>query len=179
MKKNKDEWKAGQKAPDFTLPNQEGREVSLKDFHGKWVVLYFYPKDGTPGCSLEAAEFSRDMDEFKKLNAVVLGASPDPTKSHRNFIQKQGLKVELLSDPELRTLQAYGVWQKKKMAGREYMGVVRSTFLMDPDGKIARVWSSVKAKGHAEEVRKELSEIAGIFPAAADFENALKKKSKI
>lgn len=166
--KNTDSWKAGQKAPGFTLPNQEGRDIALKDFHGKWVVLYFYPKDNTPGCSLEAAEFSRDIEEFRKLNAVVLGVSPDSTKSHLNFIQKQGLKVELLSDPEHRTLQAYGVWQKKKMAGREYMGVVRSTFLIDPDGKIARVWSSVKAKGHSEEVRKALP---GIYGALAGQES--------
>lgn len=159
--KDIDGWKVGQKAPDFTLPDQEGKEVALKDFHGKWVVLYFYPKDNTPGCSLEAAEFSREIEEFKKLNAVVLGTSPDSTKSHRNFILKQGLRVELLSDPGHGTLQAYGVWQRKKMAGREYMGVLRSTFLIDPHGKIARVWPNVKAKGHSEEVRKALSEIIG------------------
>lgn len=148
--------KEGDKAPDFCLPDQNNKEVCLKDFKGKWVVLYFYPKDNTSGCTMEAMDFSQNLDEFKKMHAVILGVSPDSTKSHVNFMQKHKLTVTLLSDSEHQVLEKYGVWQKKKMYGREYYGVVRTTFLIDPEGKIAHIWEKVKVKGHAEEVKCEL-----------------------
>ncbi len=144
--------KAGDIAPTFTLNNAESKPVSLSDFAGRWVVLYFYPKDNTSGCTKEAQAFSSLLSEFQKQNAVVIGISPDSEASHARFIEKHGLTVELLSDPDKEVCNLYGVWQKKKMAGREYMGVVRSTFLIDPEGKIIRVWEKVRVNGHAEEV---------------------------
>lgn len=148
--------KEGNKAPDFCLPDQNNKEVCLKDFKGRWIVLYFYPKDNTSGCTMEAIDFSQSLNDFEKMNAVILGVSPDSTKSHVNFVQKHNLTVTLLSDSEHQVLEKYGVWQIKRMYGREYYGVVRATFLIDPDGKIAHVWSKVKVKGHAEEVKCEL-----------------------
>ena len=146
----------GQSAPDFCLPDQDGKEVCLKDLRGKWVVLYFYPKDQTSGCTLEAQDFTRHLEEFEKLGAVVLGVSPDSVESHRRFREKQGLRVTLLSDPERKVIQAYGAWGKKKMGGREYYGVIRSTFLIDPEGRIAALWPKVRVKGHVEEVLETL-----------------------
>ncbi|KAA0006504.1 MAG: peroxiredoxin, partial [Thermoplasmata archaeon] len=130
----------------------------LKDFRGKWVVLYFYPKDNTTGCTKEAKDFSQYIEEFEKLNAVVIGISPDSIESHKKFKEKHGLKVILLSDESKETLQKYGVWQLKKMYGRSYYGVVRSTFLIDPDGNIVYEWKRVKVKGHVEDVLKKLKE---------------------
>ena len=153
------ELNVGDNAPDFCLPDQNENTVCLKDFKGKWVVLYFYPKDNTTGCTREAIDFTEHLHEFEKLNAVVLGVSPDSVKSHQNFVKKHNLKVTLLSDPEHKVLQAYGVWQLKKMYGREYYGVVRSTFIIDPDGKIAHIWRKVKVKGHVEEVKRVLEEL--------------------
>jgi peroxiredoxin Q/BCP len=149
--------KAGTKAPAFTLPNQNDEKVKLSDFKGQWVVLYFYPKDNTPGCTTEACEFTSGVPAFDKLNAVVLGVSPDSTRSHQNFIAKYDLKFPLLSDPEHTVLEKYGVWQLKKNYGKEYYGVSRTTFLIDPQGKIAKVWEKVKAAGHAEAVKEELA----------------------
>jgi thioredoxin-dependent peroxiredoxin len=150
----------GSKAPAFSLENQDGKKVSLKDFEGKWVVLYFYPKDNTPGCTTEACEFTDTMPNFKKLKAVILGVSPDSVKSHQNFIAKQNLGITLLSDPDHRILEKYGVWQLKKNYGREYYGVVRTTFLINPNSRIEHIWEKVKAKGHAEAVQDFLAEAA-------------------
>jgi len=142
----------GSLAPDFTLKNADGQELSLKQFRGKWVVLYFYPKDNTPGCTTEALDFTALKEEFENANAVILGISPDTCESHQKFMQKHHLNIILLSDPEHTVLNKYGVWQLKKRYGREYMGVVRTTFLIDPEGGIRHVWHNVKVKGHAAEV---------------------------
>ena len=139
-------------APDFSLPDQNGTLTSLKDAKSKWLVLYFYPKDDTPGCTIEAIDFTKLASAFTKAGAIVWGVSPDSGKSHCGFIEKHGLGITLLSDVEKEVLALYGAWGKKKFMGREYMGVVRSTFLIDPVGKIAQVWRDVAVKGHAEEV---------------------------
>jgi len=151
----------GQKAPDFCLPNQDSEEICLRDLRGSWVVLYFYPKDNTPGCTTEALDFSAHLSEFEVLGATVLGVSPDSIKKHQNFIAKKELKVTLLSDEDKEVLEKYGVWQLKKNYGREYMGVVRTTYLIDPDGTIAYVWPKVRVKGHVEAVREKLEELTG------------------
>lgn len=148
----------GNKAPLFTLFNHQGEKISLSSFKGQWVVLYFYPKDNTPGCTVEAIEFTAAAPAFAKLNAVILGVSPDSPKSHCSFIEKQKLGISLLSDPDHVALESYGAWQLKKNYGKDYMGVVRSTFLIDPQGKIAHVWPKVSVKGHVEEVRRVLKE---------------------
>lgn len=147
----------GSPAPDFCLPDQDGQEVCLHDLRGRWVVLYFYPKDNTSGCTLEAIQFTQHLDAFEARGATVIGVSPDPPQSHRRFAEKHGLRVRLLSDPEHRVLEQYGVWQKKQRFGREYWGVVRTTFLIDPEGRIAWVWPNVKVQGHAEEVLAKLT----------------------
>ena len=144
--------KPGRPAPDFSLPEMNGKEVSLGNFKGRWVVLYFYPKDDTPGCTIEAIDFSALQKQFSKEGAVILGISPDPTKSHCSFTQKHDLSIILLSDPEKEVLQKYNAWGKKKFMGREYMGVLRTTLLIDPKGTIRQVWENVKVKGHAQEV---------------------------
>jgi peroxiredoxin Q/BCP len=149
----------GQKAHDFCLPNQDEVEICLKDLKGKWVVLYFYPKDNTPGCTTEAKDFTEHLKEFEELDAVVLGVSPQDCESHRKFIQKQGLKVTLLCDTDKEVLRAYGAWGKKKMYGKEYEGVIRTTLLIDPDGKIAYIWPKVRVKGHVEQVKEKLKEL--------------------
>lgn len=146
-------------APAFTLPNQDEVEIGLRDLEGKWVVLYFYPKDNTPGCTTEACDFTASIPVFDELDAVVLGVSPDSPKKHRNFIEKQNLEITLLSDENQEVCKAYGVWQMKKMCGKEYMGVVRSTFIISPEGKIKALWESVKVKGHVEEVKAKLSSL--------------------
>ena len=151
----------GEKAPQFCLPNQDSEEVCLRDLQGSWVVLYFYPKDNTPGCTTEALDFTAHLNDFQALGATVLGVSPDSVRKHQNFIAKKELKVTLLADEEKEVCQAYGVWQLKKNYGREYMGVVRSTFIIDPDGKIAEKWEKVRVKGHVEEVLNKLRELVG------------------
>ncbi len=151
----------GQKAPDFCLPNQDETEICLRDLKGKWVVLYFYPKDNTPGCTTEALDFTERLEDFEKLDAVVLGVSPDSPKKHRNFIEKKNLKITLLSDENKEVLEKYGVWQLKKMCGREYMGVVRTTYLIDPQGNVAYRWDKVRVKGHAQKVEEKLKELEG------------------
>ena len=152
---------AGSKAPAFTLPDEDDRSVRLADFRGRWVVLYFYPKDDTPGCTTEACEFTDGIKKFDKLGATVLGVSPDSPESHRKFISKHGLGLTLLSDPGHRVMEKYGAWGVKKMYGRESMGVIRSTFLIDPKGRLAHIWPRVKAAGHAEKVREKLAELSG------------------
>ncbi len=154
-----EQLEAGSKAPGFVLMNSEEKPVSLSDFRGKWLVLYFYPKDNTPGCTTEALDFTALKNRFDNAGAKVVGVSPDSCKRHRNFIEKKGLTVELLCDPEHQALNAYGVWQLKKNYGREYFGVVRTTFLIDPEGKIERIWPKVRVKGHAETVLNTLLEI--------------------
>ncbi|MFT7824745.1 MAG: thioredoxin-dependent thiol peroxidase [Sulfurimonas sp.] len=151
----------GQKAPEFCLPNQDEEEVCLRDIQGKWIVLYFYPKDNTPGCTTEACDFTEAMPDFDGLDAMILGVSPDSSKKHRNFIKKKELGITLLADEEKELCKAYGVWQLKKNYGKEYMGVVRSTFLIDPEGKIAAAWDKVRVKGHVDTVKEKLVELQG------------------
>lgn len=148
-----------EKAPLFCLPNQDDVEICLRDLKGKWVVLYFYPKDNTPGCTTQACDFTENILAFEDLDAVILGVSPDSPKKHRNFIAKKDLKITLLSDEEKKILQQYGVWQLKKMYGREYLGVVRTTYLIDPDGTVAYRWDKVRVKGHIEAVKAKLKEL--------------------
>ena len=146
----------GDKAPEFEALNQDGIKVALKDFVGKNVVLYFYPKDNTPGCTTEACEFSANYDQFIKNDTVIIGVSPDSVKSHAGFIAKQNLKHILLSDEDKEISKLYGVWQVKKNYGKEYLGIVRSTFVIGKDGKIAKIYKSVKAKDHAAKVLADL-----------------------
>ncbi|MFN4206106.1 MAG: thioredoxin-dependent thiol peroxidase [Agrobacterium albertimagni] len=145
---------AGDMAPDFSLPRNGGGTVSLSDFAGKPVILYFYPKDDTSGCTTEAVDFSGLTEEFAKLGATVIGVSPDSVKSHDKFAAKHNLSVVLAADEEHKALEAYGVWKEKSMYGKTYMGVERSTFLIDKSGKVAEVWRKVKVPGHAEAVLK-------------------------
>jgi len=149
----------GTKAPEFCLPNQDENEVCLRDIKGKWIVLYFYPKDNTPGCTTEACDFTLNVPAFEELDAVILGVSPDSPKKHRNFIEKKELDITLLSDEDKKLCEEYGVWQLKKMCGKEYMGVVRTTFLINPEGDIAEIWNKVRVKGHVDKVKERLAEL--------------------
>jgi peroxiredoxin Q/BCP len=149
----------GKKAPSFTLLDQDDQKVKLGDLEGRWVVLYFYPKDDTPGCTVEACDFTAGLKDFEKLDATVVGCSPDSTERHRKFIAKYKLKLRLLSDPEHEVLEKYGAWGEKNMYGRKSMGVIRSTVIIDPAGKVARHWPKVKAAGHADEVQAALKEL--------------------
>ncbi|CAD7044952.1 peroxiredoxin [Pseudorhizobium endolithicum] len=146
----------GDSAPDFTLPRDGGGTVALRDFRGRDVVLYFYPKDDTTGCTAEAVAFTALLPQFEDAGAVVIGISPDPVAKHDKFAAKHGLRVVLASDEEKEVSQAYGVWVQKSMYGRTYMGVERSTFLIGKDGRIRNVWPKVKVAGHAEEVLRYL-----------------------
>lgn len=148
----------GTKAPDFTLKDQNGNDVRLSDFAGKKVILYFYPKDNTSGCTKQACAFAQHDEALRGLNAVVIGVSKDSVKSHLGFAAKYNLPFTLLSDPELQAIQAYGVWQEKKMCGKVSMGVVRTTYLIDEEGTILRVMEKVKPDTNAEEILKLLSE---------------------
>ena len=152
--------KEGSKAPDFKLSASNGTEISLKNFKDKsYVVLYFYPKDDTPGCTVEACQFRDSIKKIESTDAVVLGVSPDGVDSHNKFIQKFKLPFILLSDPEKEVCKSYGVWVKKSMYGREYMGVARTTFIIGKGGKIEKIFEKVKPEGHAEEV---LSSLRGV-----------------
>jgi len=142
----------GQKAPDFNLLDENGENMSLSTFKGKNIVLYFYPKDDTPGCTKESIAFSELKDEFEANNTVILGASKDSVQKHQNFIKKHDLTVKLLVDDEGKLCEDYTVWVMKKLYGREYMGIERATFLIGADGNIKNIWRKVKVKGHAEEV---------------------------
>jgi peroxiredoxin Q/BCP len=142
----------GDKAPDFSLPDDSGGAIALKSFSGKKLVLYFYPKDDTSGCTSEAIAFNGLRGEFEKAGAAILGASPDSAASHKKFKTKHDLRFPLASDETKAMLEAYGVWVEKSMYGRKYMGVERTTLLIGPDGKIARIWNKVKVPGHAEAV---------------------------
>lgn len=147
---------AGNTAPDFRLPDQDGAVHSLKDERGRWVLLYFYPKDMTPGCTKEACAVRDTFPSFEKLNAVVWGVSADSVESHKKFAESYNLRFPLLADTEKKAIAAYGVWQEKNMMGRKYMGIVRSSFLIDPEGNIAKVYEKVKPELHAEEVLSDL-----------------------
>jgi peroxiredoxin Q/BCP len=149
----------GQPAPNFSAINQDGNQVNLSDFSAQWLVLYFYPKDDTPGCTTEAKDFTELSPEFSKLGAKIIGVSTDSVKSHCKFISKHNLSITLLSDPEHQLAETYGIWQLKKFMGKEYMGIVRSTFLISPGGNIAYVWGNVKTKGHAQAVLIKLQEL--------------------
>ena len=142
----------GTKAPDFTLKNQEGQEVSLSQFAGKRVVLYFYPRDNTPGCTRQACGFAQNYEGFTQRDVVVIGVSKDSVASHLKFVQKYELPFVLLSDPDLEAIQAYGVWQEKKLYGKVSMGVVRTTYVIDPQGVIEKVMPKVKPDTHAAEI---------------------------
>ncbi len=146
----------GQAAPEFTAPSQSNESVSLQDFQPQWVVLYFYPKDHTPGCTTEAIEFTSQLPQFQALNTQVVGISPDSIASHAKFITKHNLGIILLSDPDHQIAEQYGVWQLKKFMGKEYLGIVRSTFLIDPSGNIAQIWSNVRVKNHVDNVLEAL-----------------------
>jgi len=161
MAENK-QLKIGNKAPDFKLPDADGETVSLKDYKDKWLILYFYPKDNTSGCTTEAIDFTGSLPEFKKLNTAVVGVSPDSCKSHQKFITKHDLAVTLLSDEEKSVMEKYGVWQLKKMYGKDYFGVVRTTLIIGPDGKIKHIWNSVKVTGHIEDVLGKLKEVQSV-----------------
>ena len=147
----------GIKAPDFTLPDQNGNRHSLSDYRGKEVILYFYPKDNTPGCTKQACGFAERYPQFIEKGAVVLGISKDSVASHKKFEEKYGLPFTILSDPELVAIQAYDVWQEKKNYGKTYMGVVRTTYLIDEEGKIAKAFDKVKAADNPEQMLGELS----------------------
>jgi peroxiredoxin Q/BCP len=150
---------AGKKAPAFTLADQDGTKQKLADLQGQWLVIYFYPKDDTPGCTIQACEFTAGIKKFEKIDATVYGCSPDSPESHQKFIAKHKLKVGLLSDPTHKTMEKYGAWGEKNMYGKITEGVIRSTVIIDPTGKIAHHWKRVKSKGHAEHVRARLVEL--------------------
>lgn len=148
----------GKKAPDFSLLNQDEKKIALKDFIGQKVVLYFYPKDDTSGCTKEACSFSDDLPKFSKIDAVILGVSPDSVKSHKKFSEKYKLKFDLLADEEKKVIDKYGVWKEKSMYGRKYMGVERTTFIIDEKGKIKKIFNKVKVDGHNKEVLEAMKE---------------------
>jgi thioredoxin-dependent peroxiredoxin len=142
----------GSAIPAFQALNLSDQPITGQDYQGEWWVLYFYPKDNTPGCTTEAIDFTQLLPDFQALGARILGVSTDSVATHCKFIAKQQLQIELLSDPEHQMVEAFGMWQLKKFMGKEYMGIVRSTFIIDPQGKIAHIWPKVKVKGHAAEV---------------------------
>ncbi|WP_394237908.1 thioredoxin-dependent thiol peroxidase [Niallia oryzisoli] len=148
----------GQVAPDIALPASSGQTIQLSDFRGKNVVLYFYPKDMTPGCTTEACDFRDRHEDFSKVNTVILGVSPDPISKHEKFIEKHGLPFVLLSDEEQELAKAFDVWKLKKNFGKEYMGIERSTFIIDAEGKVVKEWRKVKVKDHTSEVFQYIQE---------------------
>ncbi len=153
------ELKVGVEAPRFCLSDKDNKEVCLEDFAGKYIILYFYPKDNTPGCTTEAIGFTGILPDLQKLNANVIGVSPDSPESHAKFIEKKNLKVTLLSDVDKKVIKDYGKWGKIKFKGNEYMGVIRSTFLIDPEGKIIYIWPKVSVIGHPKEVKRVLEDL--------------------
>ena len=152
-------FEPGSKPPAFPLPDQDDKPVKLSDYKGSWLVLYFYPNDDTPGCTTEACDFTAGLKDFEKLDAVVVGCSPNTTESHRKFIAKYKLKVRLLSDPSHEVMASYGAWGDKVLYGKKTVGVIRSTVIIDPNGKVAHHWGQVKSKGHADAVRDKLKEL--------------------
>ncbi len=148
----------GMKAPAFSLFNQDGNKVSLKDISGKKIVLYFYPKDDTSGCTKEACSFRDAFPKFKKSDAIILGVSPDSVKSHKKFAEKYDLNFDLLADEDKKVVQLYNVWKEKSMYGKKYMGVERTTFIIDEKGKIKKIFSKVRVDGHEKEVLEALKD---------------------
>jgi len=151
--------KIGKKAPNIILPDQNGKIHKLNNYKGKWILLYFYPKDNTSGCTKEACTIRDNYPDFKKLKTTVFGISADSVDSHKKFANKNELPFILLADTDKKIIKAFGVWQKKKMMGREYMGIVRTSFLIDPKGKIAKIYEKVKPPTHAKEVLQDLKKI--------------------
>ena len=151
--------KEGERAPDFSMATDDGGKVSLKSLKGKNVVLYFYPKDDTPGCTKEACAFRDNLPDFSKVKATVIGVSKDSVESHQKFKKKYALPFPLASDPDKKVIKAYGVWKKKSLYGREFMGIERSTFLIDAKGVVRKIWRKVKVGGHADEVLESLGEL--------------------
>ncbi|MAG59809.1 thioredoxin-dependent thiol peroxidase [Candidatus Woesebacteria bacterium] len=153
--------KVGQTSPSFALPDQDEKKHRLSDYRGQWVLIYFYPKDDTPGCTKEACGIRDNFSEFGKLDVKVVGISADSPARHKKFAEKYDLPFTLLADEEKKVLGKYGVWARKKMMGREYMGILRTSFLVDPKGKIAKIYENVKPEGHAEEILKDLAQLKG------------------
>ena len=151
--------KENTKAPTFKLPSTNKKDYSLKDSFGSYVIIYFYPKDDTPGCTIETNDFNKLLPKFKKLDCEIIGISKDNLKSHKKFREKYKIKFDLLADEEIKVLKKYKVWAKKKFMGREFMGIVRTTFLIDKKGKILKIWKNVKVKDHAKEVFETLINI--------------------
>lgn len=151
--------KLSTKAPAFSLPDQEGKVRALKEYQGSWVALYFYPKDDTPGCTKEACSFRDGFVALKRAGIAVLGVSADSVKSHQKFAEKFSLPFSLLSDEEKKVVELYGVWGKKKFMGREYLGIFRTTFLIDPKGKIVKIYENVKPDSHAEDILADIQEL--------------------
>lgn len=149
-------------APAFCLPNQDDIEICLRDLKGKWIVLYFYPRDNTPGCTTEACEFTEAAPDFSELDAIIIGVSADTTKKHRSFIEKQDLGITLLSDEDTSMMQEYGVWQLKKNYAKEYMGIVRTTFIINPEGVVKALFENVKVKEHVAKVQAELERLQSL-----------------
>ena len=148
-----------EKAPDFCLKNQMQEDICLNDYQGKWVVLYFYPKDNTPGCTMEAIYFTKYEKEFQQLNTVILGISADSCESHKKFSDKNNLSLILLSDPQHTVSESYAVWNPKSFLGKSFLGISRTTFLIDPTGTVVYIWPKVKVAGHTKEVLSTLKEI--------------------
>jgi len=149
----------GNKAPAFELPASTGDDLALEDLKGSWVILYFYPRDSTPGCTTEAVEFQAALPELERLGATVVGVSKDSIASHCKFADKQGLRFPLLSDADGEVLEKYGAWGEKNMYGKKRMGIIRTTVLIDPGGKVARIWPKVRVKGHVDAVLETLREL--------------------
>lgn len=150
----------GQLAPSFSARDRHEQSFTLEDFSKSWLVLYFYPKDNTPGCTTEAKEFSEYLPEFEALGAKIVGMSPDSEKTHGRFIDKHDLKITLLCDRDHKIAESYGVWGLKKFMGKEYMGIIRSTFLISPDQNIAHIWKKVRVKGHVYNVLEKIKELS-------------------
>jgi len=151
-----------EKAPAFCLPNQDDVEICSRDLKGKWVILYFYPRDNTPGCTTEACEFTEAAPDFSDLDAIILGVSADTTKKHRSFIEKKELGITLLSDESTEMMQEYGVWQLKKNYGKEYMGIVRTTLIINPEGVVKGLFEKVRVKEHVAKVKVELERLQSL-----------------
>ena len=151
----------GDNIPAFCLSNQDEEEICFRDIKGRWAIIYFYPKDNTPGCTTQACDFTAALPDFTGLEAIILGVSPDSPKKHRNFIEKKELKITLLADEDKSLCKSFGVWQQKKNFGKEYMGVVRSTYLIAPDGTLAFKWEKVRVKDHVATVKEKLMELQG------------------
>jgi peroxiredoxin Q/BCP len=149
----------GDKAPDFCLLDMNGKEICLSDLKGKFAVVYFYPKDMTSGCTKEAHDFTEQLDKFNSVNVPIIGISPDSPERHKQFIEKNELKITLLSDEGHEVIEKYGVWQKKKMYGKEFWGVVRTTFIINPKGNVAASWHKVKVPGHVDDVLSRLHDL--------------------